>query len=379
MIRLVLVITGLKTGGAEIMLLKLIQHLDRTRFEPTVISLTDEGDVGAKLRETGVAVYSVGMRPNLLSSVSLYRLIALFRQIKPDIVHTWMYHADLVGGVAARLSGVRHIAWCLRNSDLSAGRSKRTTRAVMRICALLSAWLPDRIVSCSKRGSDVHVQVGYRADKMHVIPNGFELERFVPDEKCRVSVRLELNLSPQTPLVGLMARNHPQKNHFGFIEAAALVHRAIPDVHFVLAGTGIDHGHRELMQLIEHHELEAHMHLLGRREDMPRLIAALDVLASSSSFGEAFPNVLGEAMACGVPCVVTDVGDSSTIVGDTGRVVQSGDMVGLAQQLVELLQGPAEYRQSLGRRARDRVQELFDINTIARRYESFYVSMLETT
>ena len=173
---------------------------------------------------------------------------------------------------------------------------------------------------------EVHGEFGYQVDKIQVIPNGFDLHRFAPDAQARSGLRGELGVGPATPLVGMVARYDPQKNHLGFVAAAACLRSLCPEVHFVLAGAGVDENNQALMAGIASHSgLVPTFHLLGRREDIPRLMAALDVLVSPSS-GEAFPNVLGEAMATGVPCVVTDVGDSAEIVGATGRVVPVGDM-----------------------------------------------------
>lgn len=210
---------------------------------------------------------------------------------------------------------------------------------------------------------------------MVVVPNGFELSQFKPDLDARFRVRAELGITDQTPLVGLIGRFDPQKNHAGFFEAAGVLHRHIPQVHFVLAGQGVDVSNAALMQTITQAGVLANTHLLGLRNDIPALMATLDVLASSS-YGEAFPNVLGEAMACGVPCAVTDVGDSAYIVGDTGRVVESGDMHGLAAALEELLALPLPEKAALSERARARVAEHFEIGAIVRRYEDFYESLL---
>jgi glycosyltransferase involved in cell wall biosynthesis len=373
---LCLIITGLSTGGAETMLLKLLQNIDRTVFVPQVISLTDVGEIGTSIEALGIPVHALGMKPGRLSPHAFVQLVRLLRRQRPDVVHTWMYHADLIGGIAARLAGRSALAWCLRNSDLSREASKRSTRMVVRVCALLSGWLPRRILSCSERARAVHEQVGYRAGKIRTVPNGFDLSRFAPDRAARAAVRAELEIPTNSLVVGLMARADPQKNHAGFIDAAARVAHELPDTHFVLAGTGIDDRNGALVQLIEGHRLRAQFHLLGRREDMPQLMAALDVLASTSSFGEAFPNVLGEAMACGVPCVVTDVGDSAEIVGACGRVVNAGDMGSLAREMVTLLKLPAESRAALGHHARERVRERYEIGAVARRYEDFYLSLL---
>jgi glycosyltransferase involved in cell wall biosynthesis len=372
---LCLIITGLSTGGAETMLLKLLQNMDRGRFAPQVISLTTKGDIGPRIEALGIPVHALGMKPGMPSPVKFLRLIDLLRDSQPEIIHTWMYHADLVGALVARLVGIRRVAWGIRHSNLSPHHNKRSTLMVMKLCALTSGWLPCRILSCSERARMVHIDAGYRADKMVLIPNGFDMARFQPDPSARCAVRVELGLPPDTPLVGLIAREDPQKNHTGFVEAAALVHKRLPKVHFVLAGTGMDQYNLELNQLINQTGLQSQFHLLGRREDIPRLMAAIDVLASSS-FGEAFPNVLGEAMASGVPCVVTDVGDSAEIVGDTGRVVASGDMTGLARHLVELLALSQDERTLLGVRARERVRERYEIGSVVRLYEDFYMRLL---
>lgn len=364
-------ITNLATGGAETMLLKLLQQLDRSRFTPTVISLVGQGEIGPRIQGLGIPVHALGMSRGVPNPLVVLRLAKLLRQLQPEVVHTWMYHADLLGGLAARLAGFRKVIWCIRHSNLSKTENKRSTLWVVKACALLSHRVPVQMISCSQRAKEVHAAVGYAADKLHVIPNGFDLSCFVPDVAARASVRAELGLAADVPLVGLIARFDSQKNHCGFVEAAAQVHAQMPDVHFVLAGTGVDAANIALNSAIAVKGLQARMHLLGRREDVPRLMASLDVLASSSH-GEAFPNVLGEAMACGVPCVVTDVGDSAEIVGDTGCVVAAGDMAGLARGLVDVLSYPPEQKTVLGEQARVRVAARYEIGHVARLYEAFY-------
>lgn len=353
------------------MLLKLLERIDRGRFSPVVISLMSIGEIGPRIERLDVKVYALGMSRGTPSPLVVLRLMKLLRSLQPDVLHTWMYHADLLGGLAARIVGFKKIIWCIRHSDLSRSKNKLTTLWVVRVCAVLSSWVPAQIISCSHRAKEIHSDIGYAAGKLHVIPNGFDLFRFVPDESARSSVRGELGLPPDAPLVGLVARFNPQKNHFGFIEAAALVRAQLPEVQFLLAGTGVDTSNHELVRAISAAELGSSVHLLGRRDDVPRLMASLDVLVSSSD-GEGFPNVLGEAMACGVPCVVTDVGDSAEIVGDTGRVVEPGDMIGLANGLIELLQMPQTQREALRARARARISSQYEIGAITRMYESFY-------
>lgn len=370
--KVVFISTSLTTGGAEVMLLKLLQHIDRGRFDPQVISLKAKGEVGPSIEALGIPVLALDMEPGLPNPFKVLMLVNQLRKFKPDLVQTWMYHADLLGGLAARLAGCRHVVWGLRNSNLDEKLSKHSTLMVVNACAALSSWLPAQILSCSKRAAEIHTLAGYQADKIQIIPNGFDLGRFRPDDAVRLAVRLELGLTPEIQLVGLIARFDSQKNHAGFIEAAAIIRRDLPGVHFVLAGRGIDGSNTSLQDAIRANGLGECMHLLGLRDDMPRLMAAMDVLASSSTFGESFPNVLGESMACEVPCVVTDVGDSAEIVGESGHVVRAGDMPSLAAHIVELLRLPTEAKCALGRRARARVESLYEISHVARLYESFY-------
>ena len=369
--RVLYVITGLGTGGAEVMLLKLLERLDRKRYTPMVISLTTMGEIGPRIAALGIQVRALGMSSGLPSPPSFFCLIQLIKKFKPDIVNTWLYHADLFGGVAARLAGAPNIAWNLRNSNLDRDKTRWSTRLVVRFCTATSHWLPKKILTCSETARRFHVELGYSAGKMVVIPNGFDLARFCSDTESRSTVRRELGLPNDVKLVGLIARYDPQKNHLGFIEAAVAIHLAMPDVHFVLAGSGVDASNVALKTHIDLRGLADRVHLLGRRDDTPRLMAALDVLASSS-YGEAFPNVLGEAMASGVPCVVTDVGDSAEIVGETGRVVQPGDMQGLAQHIVDMLRLPTEEKRELGLKARVRIDSYYEIGFVAQLYEAFY-------
>lgn len=374
--KITFVITGLSTGGAELMLLKLLQHLDRRRFVPCVISLGLEDVVGPRIEALGIPVIALGMKPGIPSITKLIRLVFKIRGLKPDVVQTWMYHADLLGGLASRIAGIKALAWGIRHTDLSAAANKRSTLWVVRLSARLSHWVPRKILVNSQVARKAHEAIGYAAENMVVIPNGFDLERFVPTASARQELRGELGLDAATPLVGVIGRFHPQKNQIGFVSAMAELHAMMPDVHFLLAGDGVDADNNVLVSAIRKAGVPGVCHLLGPRPDVPRLMASLDVLALPS-VGEAFPNVVGEAMACAVPCAVTDVGDSAWIVGDIGRVVPVGDMTGLAHAIHALLKLPAEKRAALGTAARERVASLFEIGAVVKQYEAFYESLVE--
>jgi glycosyltransferase involved in cell wall biosynthesis len=371
----VLVITGLKTGGAESMLLKLLQGIDRERFTPSVISLTTHGEIGPQIAELGIPVFALHMQSSLSGLMGFVRLVKLLTRLKPDVVHTWMYHADFLGSLASRLVGITSVIWGIRHTDLSVAANKRSTLWLAWLCARLSHWIPKRILVNSQASRVAHESIGYSANKMVVIPNGFDLRCFAPSLLARKEIRSELGLGYHTLLVGVIGRFHPQKNQLGFVSAIAELHAIRPDVHFLLAGHGLDEGNSVLKAAIHEVGAAGVSHLLGLRSDIPRLMAALDVLALPS-VGEAFPNVVGEAMACAVPCAVTDVGDSAWIVGETGRIVPAGNMMDLAHFILDLLELSAAERAVLGAAARERVASLFEISKVVKQYEAFYESLV---
>jgi glycosyltransferase involved in cell wall biosynthesis len=244
-------------------------------------------------------------------------------------------------------------------------------------CARLSHWLPARIVCCSEASRQVHRQRGYPADKMLVITNGFDLATFRPDQGARQSVRQELGIPEDAPLIGLVARFDPQKDHRNFLQAAAKLHAQLPESYFLLCGDDLTWENAELVGWIEPVGIRHRCRLLGTREDTPRLTAALDLATTSSAYGEAFPLVIGEAMACGVPCVVTDVGDSAIIVGETGVVVPPRDPQALATGWSQLLLDMSrDERLQLGMAARQRIMERYSMGKIVAQYESLYESLV---
>lgn len=364
------VISGLRVGGAERMLTKLLANFDHS-WEAEVITLADTGEMAGEIESLGVPVRSLEMDPRLPNPVRVRRLVRWLDPDETDVVQTWMYHADLVGGVAAKLGRSVPVVWGIRQSSLDPDLYKRRTLLTARACALLSGSVPDRIVSNSHAAVDSHARIGYDRGKMQVVPNGFDLDTFRPDEDARESVRDELGVGVDAPLLGQVARFHPQKDHRTFVGAAGRLHESRPDVHYLLCGRGVDRENRQLLDWIREAGTADRTHLLGQRRDVPRLTAALDV-ATLASKDEGFPNVAGEAMACGVPCVVTDVGDSATLVGDTGAVVPPGDPNALAKAWLSILElGEAE-RHSLGFRARERIRDRYSISTIVGRYQRLY-------
>jgi len=371
------IITGLSTGGAEMMLLKLLERLPKELFKAHVISLTTLGEIAPRITTQGIPVEAMEFRFGLSLPCDFIRLTKRIRYINPDIVHTWLYHADAVGGLAARFAGVKKIAWCLHNGKMDKSFPFFSRRVGLPLCAFLSKFIPNKIVSCSQNAMRVHTEIGYPSEKMELIPNGFDLAQYKPDPTAKEKLRAELEVDAQTPLVGIIGRFHPMKNHVGFLEAVSLLSRNVSDVHFVLVGAGLDENNTILMETAKQYGIREKVHFLGLRKDIPYIMSGLDIFVSSSSSGEAFPIVLGEAMASGVPCVVTDVGDSAYIVGDTGEVAAPEDMPGLASAMERQLRLSPMERAALGARARERIKSNFEITEVALRYESFYKDLLQ--
>jgi glycosyltransferase involved in cell wall biosynthesis len=301
-------------------------------------------------------------------------------QLQPDLLQGWMYHGNLAAQLArgCLLKSVP-VLWNIRNSLYSLDYEKTATSAVIQLCAKLSDF-PQQIIYNSQVSATQHEKIGYRATKRSIVPNGFDTEIFVPSLDAFNSVRQELRIPIDTTLIGLIGRYAPEKDHANFLQAAALLLKKFPElnVQFVLVGSGVDENNQILYRLVQELGLIQHTHLLGEREDIPRLTAALDI-ASSSSYTEAFPNIIGEAMCCAVPCVVTDVGDSARIVGDTGRKVPPRSPQLLTAAWKELLDLGFEGRQLLGNAARSRIVECFSLSAVVSQYETLYERVLRQT
>lgn len=330
--------TGLNDGGAEAVLYRLCCH--DTENCHTVISLIDAGKYGVMLEAVGVRVRCLHINRSPLALFSLWQQL---RCEKPDVVQTWMYHGDLLGGLVARLAGIRRICWGIHHTTLVAGKSKRLTIGIAKLCARLSAFIPQRIICCANKAADVHRNLGYAADKLTVIANGYDLSQFRPDKAAGLALRETLNIGSDEFVVGMVGRFNPQKDHQNLLAALVILKQQGIAFRCLLVGRELE----PLQETIDALDLHQNVLLLGQRGDIPAVMNALDVHVLSSSYGEAFPNVLAEAMACGTPCITTDVGDAARIVGEFGWVVPPSDAAALAQALVAAYQArqEAEYWQ----------------------------------
>lgn len=361
-------ITGLADGGAEAVLYRLCTF-PQPGYRHIVVALGPEDKYAPMLREAGVETHCLGLARGRLTLAAIIRLYGMLRRFKPHVVQTWMYHANLVGGLAARLAGRSNVVWGLHHTTLVPGTTGKSTLLVNRLCGWLSGSIPSHIVACAENARLVHEEYGYDPSKFVVVPNGYETGKFALDETAGAAIRQELGIGTQLPVVGLVGRWHPDKDHLTLIAAFARVTGHFPDAKFLLAGTGCSDDNAALVAQIKDHGLQGAVRLLGRRGDIPAIMNALDLHVLSSR-SEAFPNVVAEAMACGTPCVVTDVGDAALIVGNTGWVVPPRDPERLAEAIVEALRERTDAKQwqSRSRAARQRILNEFSLEDMVERY-----------
>ena len=375
------IITGMTMGGAEMMLYRLLARGDRTRFPPIVLSLLAPGTVGGRVSALGIPLRTLSMRQERPLSPAMLRLIPMARTLRPSLLQGWMYHGNLAASGFALLSGRPRmpVIWNVRHSINDIAHETRLTRGFIRLGATLSS-SARAIIYNSGQSAAQHERLGYDSSKTVVIPNGFDCQLFRPRPEMAAWLRQEVGIDPGRVVIGMVSRNHPHKDPGNLIRATALLVQRGIQVHVVIVGPGFDAGDAALARAIAQAGIAGRVSLLGQRHDIPDIVAGFDIAALSSAT-EAFPNALGEAMACGVPCVATDVGDSAWIVGGSGIVVPPRDSEALADALGGLVALGCEGRQRLGDAARARVIEHFEIDHIVARYQGLYerCSELERT
>jgi len=372
------VITGLKTGGAEMMLFKLLATRDRRQFRHEVVSLQGGGAIANKISRLGIPITSLDMnsgRPRLSGFLKLRTTIS---KVRPDILQGWMYH----GNLAASLGNLGRrekipVVWNIRHSLSDLANEKPSTRVVMKIGAVCSN-LAASIVYNARTSLQQHESFGFSNRNSIVIPNGFDIEHFKPSRQLKRKTLQSIGIGEGKIVIGQVARYHPSKGHTAFLRSVAVLSKQHPNVRFLLAGAGIENSNTALAALISELELKDKVFLLGERTDMHAIIASLDILCVAS-YGEGFSNAIGEAMACAVPCVVTDVGDSAWIVGQTGIVAPARNHQALAMALTRMLDENQYNRHRLGWSARQRIINKFSLDQCKRKYELLYTSLTSRT
>jgi len=368
------VITGLPVGGAQTVLYQQVRHQISLGWTVAVCSLTETGEMGERIRALGIEVISLNLNRRWPDPTAIFVLRRWFKRLSPDVAQTWLYHGDLFGGIAARLAGVPRVFWNIRQTDLDPAGSRRSTILTARICAMLSRWVPEKIICCATAAKELHAHIGYDDKRMVVIGNGVDPERFRPDSAAAEKFRAEIHVAPDTRLVGLVARHHPQKDHTSFLDAARAIQDSMPDIVFVMCGENIVKENQELSEKVACLPRPQNVVMLGIRSDLPSIYNALDLCVSSSSFGEGFSNIIIEAMACGTPCVVTDVGDSHGIVGETGWRIAARNPKALGDAILDALNLSQQELQARGSAARERVLSHFTEERVCAAYDDLYLN-----
>ena len=360
--KIIHVINSLALGGSETALFRLLRA-SRDNYQIYVIVLGNEGYFSQKIAEINIPIYYLDIKK---SPIKAYlKLISHIKQIKPNVVQTWLYHSDLIGGMAAKFCGVKKIIWGVRCEGVEL---KRNTRIIKSICARLSKSIPNSIVINSVQSIQNHIQAGYKAEKINLIHNGFDSKEFFPEK-----VELLQKLPENTITIGTLARFHDDKDYFNLIQAIKLIEDANPHVYFIFCGNGCHNKNKKLNQMLEILSHPERVILIDGTDDPALYLNSLDIFIQSSKT-EGFSNSLAEAMLCGLPCIATDVGETRNICGAACLTTKSQDHQQLALAFLTMLNKTDQEREEIGLLARQRITKNYSIEQYHQKIQAIYES-----
>ena len=365
-------ISTLDVGGAEQNLFRLVASMDRSSVASEVVCMTMPGPMGRRIEEAGITVHTLKMRKGSPEVGAVLKLRVMANLCRPDVVQCWMYHANLMGMTLLRPS---RMLWNIRCSDMDLSHYGYFYRLTVQASARLSS-MPAAIITNSHAGRSAHERIGYRPKRWITIPNGFDTDLFRPDEQARSSVRAKLGIPQDAFVIGLIGRLDPMKDHATFFRAAAAFLEDHPGTHFILAGRGVSLKNKAVTDLMQGLQERGMVHLLDDRCDIPEILAALD-MATSSSISEGFPNAVGEAMACGLPCAATDAGDTGVLLGDTGILVKRQSPEHLCRAWGTIARMDPAERRAMGMKGRERIRLHYTQKKTTETYEQEYLKIVE--
>lgn len=374
MLKIAHLITDLDIGGSEMMLCRLISNMSAD-FKNIIISMANKGPIGLQMESRGVKIYALNSRGGKLSPFALLRLIRILIREKPRILQTWLYHADFFGLLAAKIAGIRIVIWNIRCSH-STNKFSLSGKMLLKILAGLSK-MPQVVISNSTAGMNAHKKIGYRPRKWEIINNGFELDKFYPKLQKKSEFKEKYFADRNSIIIGSVARFNPLKDHENFLRGVKVFddkYQKIANVKFVFIGKGMT-SNKILSGMIKSLDIGNKLIFIDERSDIVDIISGFDIYCSSSH-SEGFPNTIGESMACGVPCVATNAGDSEFLIGDTGIIVHIKDPEALAAAWHKMILIGREERKKLGAMARKRIESLFSIDRATIQYEELYTRLI---
>ena len=372
--RVLHIITGLDDGGAEAVLYRMCK-LDK-ECQHIVISLQGQGKQKyvSLLQKCNISVHTLNFSKTRINIFGLFKLFKLIRQLKPDVVQTWMPHADLIGGVMARIVGVKNIFWGIHHTNLIKGKINRIVVIINKLNAILSSFVPTKIIYCAEKSREVQESIGFKKNKGVVVHNGYDTNSFFQNSSLGNSIRNELGISHETFVIGHVGSYNPLKDQETLIKSLRYLDQKGINFNAIFVGKKLDSSNDNLIRLIEENGLTERIHLLGIRNDISAIMNGIDVFMLSS-VSEAFPNVLNEAMACGTPCISTDVGDTALIVGNTGWIVSPQDAKALAKSSIKALEEKKLHHESWEQRKKDcrqRIIENFSFEKMIKKYKDVW-------
>ena len=372
MIKVLHVVNSLGTGGAELMLVRLLEGMDRQRFDNIVVSLLRIDTFAPTLHKLGIRTETLDIRGGASAILSVPRLVRLIKAARPDLVQTWMYHSNLLGLLAMRLAGDAPLSWSVHSSELDFSTYSIGLRLLFKL-SVRTASMPKATVFTSHVARQWHDSLGFKPQRWQYVPAGVDISIFRPNSPSRASLRSELRLPPDALIVGAVGRFHAQKDYPTFLRAFAMLRRDVPGAHAVMVGINVTPDNRVLAQLVHSLGLGDKVHMLGLRSDIRSILAGLDLFVLASAFGESCPTVLIEAMACGVPCVATDVGDAPRIVGDTGKIVPPSNSSALAAACAEVLGNRCANSSAAARR---RIEERYSLEIMTKGFADLFEDLV---
>jgi glycosyltransferase involved in cell wall biosynthesis len=374
--RLIHIITSLETGGAQSVLFQLLRQFQNMGVIQTVISLKPNGGLEEQIKGLNIPIHECQFRPfNFLQQRANLKKVII--EFKPDIIQSWLYHADFMT-IFLRDKNKTPIFWGIHHTYETQSRIKFSTRMIIKVNSLFSNNVPQKIICCSRSALSSHLKIGFPESKLLFIPNGIDINSFKPDEQARERLRSELNLQPETQIIGYIARLHPQKDHDTFFKAADLLLKQNENIHFVLAGDQVTPFNPKIVRYMHNSQYPSHFHFLGRRSDIPMITAALDLATLTSSGDEAFPLTILEAMSCGIPCVSTNIGDVKETLGNAGIIVPPQNPEMLAAGWKAILDKNPEERSTIKVIGRNLVVSQYTNEHMAKLYFNEYKNSQNT-